>query len=42
VLAFGLIEVGELERSALALVDAVEGELMEEAADWWAEMNSGR
>jgi hypothetical protein len=41
-LAFGLIEVGELERRALALVDAVEDELMDEAAEWWAEMNSGR
>ncbi len=41
-LAFGLIEVGELERRALALVDAVEEELMDEAAQWWAEMNSGR
>ena len=41
-LAFGLIDVGELERRALALVDAVEEELMDEAADWWAEMNSGR
>ena len=41
-LAFGLIEVGELERRALALVDAVEEELMHEAAEWWAEMNSGR
>ena len=41
-LAFGLIEVDELERRALALVDAVEEELMQEAADWWAEMNSGR
>ena len=34
-LAFGLIEVDELERRALALVDAVEDELMQEAADWW-------
>ncbi len=41
-LAFGLIEVGELERRALALVEAVEEELMEEAAQWWAEMHSGR
>jgi hypothetical protein len=41
-MAFGLIEVGELERRALALVDAVEAELMEEAAEWWAEMRSGR
>lgn len=41
-LAFGLIEVDELERRALALVDAVEEELMQEAADWWADMNSGR
>jgi hypothetical protein len=40
--AFGLIEVGELERRALALVDAVEEELMEEAAEWWSEMRSGR
>ena len=41
-LAFGLIEVGELERRALALVEAVEEELMEKAAQWWAEMHSGR
>jgi hypothetical protein len=41
-LAFGLIEPGELERRSLAVVDAVENELMEEAADWWADMNSGR
>jgi hypothetical protein len=41
-LAFGLIEVDELERRALALVDAVEEELMQEAADWWAGMNSSR
>jgi hypothetical protein len=41
-LAFGLIEVGDLERRALALVDAVEEELMEEAAEWWAEVNGGR
>ena len=41
-LAFGLIEVGELERRALALVDAVEEELMQEAAGWWADMNGGR
>jgi hypothetical protein len=41
-LAFGLIEVDELERRVLALVDAVEEELMQEAADWLADMNSGR
>lgn len=41
-LAFGLIEVDELERRALALVEAVEEELMQEAADWWADTNSGR
>lgn len=41
-LAFGLIEVDELERRALALVDAVEEELMQEAADWWVDMKSGR
>ncbi|MGH3223610.1 MAG: hypothetical protein ACRDPY_33830 [Streptosporangiaceae bacterium] len=41
-LAFSLIDVDELERRALAVVGAVEEELMEAAADWWAEMNSGR
>lgn len=40
-LAFGLIDVDELERRALAVVGTVEDELMEEAADWWAEMSSG-
>lgn len=40
--AFGLIDVDELERRALAVVGAVEDELMEEAADWWAVINSGR
>ncbi len=41
-LAFGLIEVDELERRALAIVHAVEEELMQAAEDWWIEMNSGR
>jgi len=41
-LAFDLIDVDELERRALAVVGAVEDELMEEAADWWAVINSGR
>jgi hypothetical protein len=41
-LAFGLIDVDELERRALAVVRTVEDELMEAAADWWADMNSGR
>lgn len=41
-LAFGLIDVSELEKRALGVVRAVEDELMEEAADWWAEMSSGR
>jgi hypothetical protein len=40
--AFGLIDVGELESRALGVVAAVEDELMEQAAEWWAEMNSGR
>jgi hypothetical protein len=41
-LAFGLIDVSELENRALGVVRAVEDDLMEEAADWWAEMSSGR
>ena len=41
-LAFGLIDPGELERRALGVVAAIEDELMEEAADWWADMSSGR
>jgi hypothetical protein len=41
-LAFGLIDVGELETRALGVVGTVEDELMQEAADWWAEMSSGR
>jgi hypothetical protein len=41
-LAFGLIDVDELERRALAVVGTVEDELMEAAADWWADMSSGR
>jgi hypothetical protein len=41
-LAFGLIDPAELERRALGVVAAIEDELMERAADWWAEMNSGR
>lgn len=41
-LAFGLIDVEELERRGLAVVRTVEDELMEEAADWWADMSSGR
>jgi hypothetical protein len=40
--AFGRIDVSELERRALGVVAAVEDELMEEAASWWAEMSSGR
>ena len=41
-LAFGLIDVSELENRALGVVRAVEDELMEEAASWWVEMSSGR
>lgn len=41
-LAFGLIDPAELERRALGVVAAIEDELMEQAADWWAEMSSGR
>lgn len=41
-LAFGLIDVDELERRALAVVGTIEDELMESAADWWADMSSGR
>jgi hypothetical protein len=41
-LAFGLIDVDELERRALAVVGTVEDELMRETADWWADMSSGR
>jgi hypothetical protein len=41
-LAFGLIDVDELERRALAVVGAIEDELMESAAAWWADMSSGR
>jgi hypothetical protein len=41
-LAFGLIDPTELERRALGVVGAIEDELMEQAADWWVEMNSGR
>ena len=41
-LAFGLIDVNELDRRALGVVGTVENELMEEAANWWAEMSSGR
>ncbi len=41
-LAFGLIDVNELESRALGVVSTVENELMEEAADWWAEMSIGR
>jgi len=41
-LAFGLIDVSELENRALGVVRAVEDELMEEAASWWTEMSSGR
>ena len=40
--AFGLIDVSELESRALGVVGTVEDELMQEAADWWAEMSSGR
>jgi hypothetical protein len=41
-LAFGLIDVNELESRALGVIGTIEDELMEEAADWWAEMSSGR
>ena len=41
-LAFGLIDVNELESRALRVVGTVEDELMQQAADWWAEMSSGR
>jgi len=41
-LAFGLIDVNELERRALGVVASVEDELMPEAADWWAAMSGGR
>lgn len=40
--AFGLIDPGELEQRALGVVAAIEDELVEQAADWWAEMSSGR
>jgi hypothetical protein len=30
------------ESRALGVVATVEDELMEEAADWWADMSSGR
>ena len=39
--AFGLIDVEELEARALGAVSAVEDELTEEAAAWWADMSSG-
>lgn len=41
-LAFGLIDVNELESRALGVVRTVEDELIEEAADWLAEMSSER
>jgi hypothetical protein len=41
-LAFGLIDVDELERRALGVVGTVEDELMQAAADWWADISSGR
>jgi hypothetical protein len=41
-LAFGLINPSELESRALGVVATVEDELMQEAADWWADMSSGR
>jgi hypothetical protein len=41
-LAFGLIDVEDLERCALSIVRSVEDEFMAEAEDWWSEMNSGR
>lgn len=41
-LAFGLIDPSELERRALGVVATIEDELMEQAADWWVDMDSGR
>ena len=41
-LAFGLIDVKELEDRALAVVRSIEDEFMAEAESWWVEMNSGR
>lgn len=41
-LAFDLIDVDELERRALAVVGTIEDELTESAAEWWADMSSGR
>jgi len=40
--AFGLIDVEELERRALAIVQGIEDEFIQEAESWWIEMNSGR
>lgn len=40
--AFGLIDVDELELRALAAVQGIEDELMQEAESWWIDMNSGR
>lgn len=41
-LAFGLIDVKELEDRALAIVSSIEDKLMAEAESWWVEMMSGR
>jgi hypothetical protein len=41
-LAFGLVDIEELERRALNLVRSVEDELMGEAEEWWIDMSSGR
>jgi hypothetical protein len=41
-LAFALIDPSELVSRALGVVATVEDELMQEAADWWADMSSGR
>jgi hypothetical protein len=41
-LAFGLIDVQELERRALGIVRKIEDRLLAEAESWWIDMNSGR
>lgn len=42
-LAFGLIDVNELESRAFGVVGSVRGRttVMQEAADWWAESSAG-
>ena len=41
-LAFGLLDVHEVERARLAIVTSVEDELMDKAEGWWVEMGIGR